>query len=71
MGESTIDPAHVAATPAEFTELWDVRYPLEKTRIVRLLVKRVVYNGEPGGVQLVFHSTVCRIRDATPAVAVP
>jgi len=53
--QSAIDPDHVTATLAEFTQLWDVLYPQEKTRIVHLLVERVVYGGEQGGVQLVFH----------------
>ena len=54
--QSAIDPEHVAATLAEFTELWDVLYPQEKTRIVHLLVERVVYDGDQGGIQLIFGS---------------
>jgi len=46
VGQSTIDPNHVATTLAEFNELWDVLYPQEKTRIVHLLVERVTYMGD-------------------------
>jgi hypothetical protein len=53
---STIDPDHVAATLAEFSELWDVLYPQEKTLLVHLLVGRVVYDGDGDGdgVRVVF-----------------
>jgi hypothetical protein len=53
---STIDPEHVAAARTEFSQLWDVLYPQEKTRIVHLLVERVVYKSNQGGSQFVFHS---------------
>jgi site-specific DNA recombinase len=56
IAQSTIDPGHVAATLAEFTELWDVLYPQEKTRIVHLMVERVVYGGDDDGIQLIFRS---------------
>jgi hypothetical protein len=61
---STIDPGHVAATLAEFTQLWDVLYPQEKTRIVHLLVERVVYSSQHGGIQLVFQPQ--DLRDLAP-----
>jgi len=53
--QSSIDSGHVAATLSEFNQLWDVLYPQEKTRIVHLLVERVVYSRDQDGIQLVFH----------------
>jgi site-specific DNA recombinase len=64
--QSSIDPEHVAATLAEFTELWDVLYPQEKTRIVHLLVERVIYGGDHGSIQLVFHTDGLGNLDAEP-----
>jgi site-specific DNA recombinase len=55
--QSTVDRGHVGATLAEFGEIWDVLCPQEKTRIVHLLVERVAYEGDQGGVQLVFRTS--------------
>jgi len=41
VAQSKIDPDHVAAALAEFNELWDVLYPLERSRIVRSLIATV------------------------------
>ena len=54
--QSTIDPDHVSATLIEFIEFWDVLYPQEKTRIVHLLVERVVCDSRHGGIRLVFRN---------------
>ena len=54
VGHSVIDPGHVAATLAEFGELWDVLYSQEKTRIVHLPVERVVYGGDGDGIRVIF-----------------
>jgi len=38
---------------SRFDLLWDVLYPQERTRIVHLLIERVVYSGDQG-IRLVF-----------------
>jgi len=52
--ELASDADHGAGALAELNELWDVLYPQEKTRIVHLLVERVVYQGDRDGIQVVF-----------------
>ena len=54
--QSSIDPEHVSKTLAEFAGLWDVMWAAEKTRIVHLLVERVVYDGEDDSVQVVLRT---------------
>lgn len=44
IGQSTIDPSHVSATLAEFSEFWDALYPQEKTQIVHRLVEGVIHD---------------------------
>ena len=41
---------------ARFDLLWEALCPQEKTRIVHLLVERVVYSGDQDGVQVVFRT---------------
>lgn len=64
---AAIDPGHVAATLAEFNQLWDVLYPQERTRIVHLIVERVVYNGDQGGIQVVFHPQGLEMQTSIPS----
>ena len=59
--KSSIDPEHVAATLAEFTDLWDVLYLQERTRIVHLLVESVSFKGDTD-IQIVFSAEVRRTR---------
>jgi site-specific DNA recombinase len=39
-----IDPDDVARALAQFDSLWDVLYPLERSRIVRLLIATITYD---------------------------
>ena len=43
---------------ARFDLLWDVLCPQEKTRIVHVLVERVVYGGDEGGVESSFEHCI-------------
>jgi site-specific DNA recombinase len=53
--EAGIDMEHLTATLTEFDALWDVMLPVERGRMVHLLVKRVVCAPD-GEVQVVFRT---------------
>jgi hypothetical protein len=42
---------------SRFDLLWDVLHPQEKTRIVHVMVERVVCSGDQGYVQIVFRES--------------
>jgi len=55
-----VDEKEVARALAVFDPLWETLSPREQTRVVRLLVQRVDYDGEKGTVSVTFHPTGIR-----------
>jgi len=55
LGREIVDEGEVADALAAFDPVWETLTPKEQARVVRLLVKRVEYDGEAGTVSLVFH----------------
>jgi len=55
LSREIVDERKVAEAMAAFDPVWGTLTPKEQTRVVRLLVKRVEYDGEAGTVSLVFH----------------
>ncbi|HPI77039.1 MAG TPA: recombinase family protein [bacterium] len=51
----TVDTADIRNALAAFDPIWDVLYVREKTRIVQMLVQKVVYDGVAGTVGITFH----------------
>ena len=49
----TINREHLTQTLAQFTDLWDALYPLERVRLVHSLIESVVYHDETD--RLEFH----------------
>ncbi|MCG3138850.1 MAG: hypothetical protein HJJLKODD_02719 [Phycisphaerae bacterium] len=52
-----VSKAEVDAALAAFDPLWDTLSPREQARVIRLLVKRVDYDGANGKVAITFHET--------------
>jgi len=55
LGRELVDEGEVADALAAFDPVWETLTPKEQARVVRLLIKRVEYDGEAGTVSLVFH----------------
>jgi site-specific DNA recombinase len=55
-----IDEADAAATLAEFDKLWQTLSPVERTRVVRLLIERVEYDAVRGKAKITFSPTGIR-----------
>jgi site-specific DNA recombinase len=55
LGREIVDEGEVADALAAFDPVWDTLTPREQARVVRLLVRRVEYDGDAGTVSLVFH----------------
>ena len=55
LGREIIDERDVARALAAFDPLWETLSPKEQARAVRLLVKRVDYDGAAGTVAVTFH----------------
>lgn len=55
LSREMVDEREVASAMAAFDPVWETLTPKEQARVVRLLVKRVEYDGEAGTVSLVFH----------------
>ncbi|MCG3138803.1 MAG: hypothetical protein HJJLKODD_02672 [Phycisphaerae bacterium] len=52
-----VSKAEVDSALATFDPLWDTLSPREQSRVIRLLVKRVDYDGAKGKVAVTFHGT--------------
>jgi site-specific DNA recombinase len=52
-----VDEAEVSRALVDFDKLWETIAPLEKSRVLELLVERVDYDGEQGRISLTFHAT--------------
>jgi site-specific DNA recombinase len=50
-----VDEKEVARALTVFDPLWETLAPREQTRVIRLLVQRVDYDGEKGTVSVTFH----------------
>lgn len=48
------DEAAITAALAEFSGLWDALAPGEQSRIVKLLIDRVAYDGEAGRLSITY-----------------
>jgi site-specific DNA recombinase len=55
LGREIVDEGEVADALAAFDPVWETLSPREQARVIRLLVRRVEYDGEAGTVSLVFH----------------
>ena len=55
LSREIVDDREVATAMAAFDPVWETLAPREQARVVRLLVKRVEYDGEAGTVSIVFH----------------
>jgi site-specific DNA recombinase len=53
---TTADERDLMNTLSDFNPVWDSLVPDEKSRIIRLLLKRVDYDGRDGKVTVAFHS---------------
>jgi site-specific DNA recombinase len=60
LGREIVDESEVADALAAFDPVWETLSPREQARAVRLLVRRVEYDGEAGTVSLVFHPEALR-----------
>jgi site-specific DNA recombinase len=54
LGEQTIDETDLKTVLSQFDPIWESLTPMERTRVVRLLVARVGYDGEAERVSLTF-----------------
>jgi site-specific DNA recombinase len=62
--EDSLMPAdEVATSLAAFDPLWESLSPRERTRILKLLVERVDFDGDGGSVSVTFHPTGIRALD--------
>lgn len=52
-----IDEADVRAALAQFDPVWDELSPQEKSKILKLLIERVDYDGQAGTISVAFHVT--------------
>jgi site-specific DNA recombinase len=57
LGRELVDEKEVAQALELFDPVWETLAPREQTRIIRLLVQRVDYDGENGTVSVTFHPT--------------
>ncbi len=64
----TLDRDHLAQTLAQFTDLWDVLYPIEQVKLVRSVIETVVYHDEAERFEIRFRFTG-DTREVTPARA--
>ena len=55
LGRQVVDEKEVAKALAVFDPVWDTLAPREQVRVIRLLVQRVVYDGEKSTVSVTFH----------------
>ena len=55
LGRGLVDEKEVARALAAFDPVWETLAPREQTRVIRLLVQRVDYDGEKGTVSVTFH----------------
>ncbi|MCD6404309.1 MAG: recombinase family protein [Planctomycetes bacterium] len=57
---SEVDQSTVTKALEAFDPIWDELFPLERVRILQLVIKRVTYDGEAGTVSLDLHETGIR-----------
>jgi site-specific DNA recombinase len=55
LGRQLVDEKEVAKALTLFDPVWDTLAPREQVRVIRLLVQRVVYDGEQSTVSVTFH----------------
>jgi hypothetical protein len=53
--ETTVSDQALHATLQLFDPVWEVLYPIERVRILRLLLGQVDYNGKTGKLGITFH----------------
>jgi len=56
-----IDTEDLTTAIANFDPIWDVLLPLERTRIVRLLIQQIDYDGEKGTLGITFQPTGIKV----------
>ncbi len=56
LANTTIKKTDIKKALSLFDPVWDVLYPDEQTRILNLLVEKVIYDGEQGTIVINFHS---------------
>lgn len=54
---AAIDPDDLATALGLFDPIWEVLFPVEKARIIELLIRTIEYNGETGNLAITFHPT--------------
>jgi site-specific DNA recombinase len=54
---SEVDAGAVATALGAFDPVWEALWPLERVRILQLVVKRATYDGEAGTISLELHNT--------------
>jgi site-specific DNA recombinase len=55
LGRQVVDEKEIAKALTLFDPVWDTLAPREQVRVIRLLVRRVVYDGEQSTVSVTFH----------------
>jgi site-specific DNA recombinase len=60
LGREIVDEREVARSLSAFDPVWETLAPREQARVVRLLVKRVDYDGVTGMVGVTFHPSGLR-----------
>jgi site-specific DNA recombinase len=55
LGRQLVDEKDVAKALALFDPVWETLSPREQVRVIRLLVQRVVYDGEQSTVSVTLH----------------
>jgi len=51
----TIDESDLQAALRSFTPIWDVLFPREKERIIRLLIERITVHAQEGEIEITFY----------------
>src|SRR4030095_1019301 len=56
-----VDPAALRVALAEFDQIWSELSPMEQARVLRLLVRRIDYDGNSGHVAITFHPSQIKL----------
>jgi len=52
-----VEPNDLASALGLFDPIWDVLFPAEQARIIKLLIRQIEYNGKSGNLAITFHPT--------------
>jgi hypothetical protein len=58
INRKTVDRDDITAALSSFGPVWDELYPVEKTRIVNLLIERVEYRSTTGNLYISFRCSI-------------